>query len=192
MKVKLLSRVQLLATPWTAAYQAPPSMGFSRQEYWSGLPLPSPTIVDYQSLNHDRILGNVQNTSKLSKKPGVSGWGAVGRMKRIGNSLILRVSERKNLQALMKSQTLSISVKDPEGVWARHGYVCYKYFLIVSCSVSFLCFPPLVWKYVMHLEGESFYVEAEIMSRHIGRLLTNVLILPSIGFLLRRLKLNLL
>ena len=42
MKGKLLSRVQLLATPWTAAYQAPPSMGFSRQEYWSGVPLPSP------------------------------------------------------------------------------------------------------------------------------------------------------
>ena len=42
LKVKLLSRVQLLATPWTAAYQAPPSMGFSRQKYWSGVPLPSP------------------------------------------------------------------------------------------------------------------------------------------------------
>ena len=39
--VKSLSHVQLLATPWTAAYQAPPSMGFSRQEYWSGVPLPS-------------------------------------------------------------------------------------------------------------------------------------------------------
>ena len=42
VKVKSFSRVRLLATPWTAAYQAPPSMGFSRQEYWSGLPLPSP------------------------------------------------------------------------------------------------------------------------------------------------------
>ena len=41
-KVKMLSRVRLLATPWTAAYQAPPCMGFSRREYWSGLPLPSP------------------------------------------------------------------------------------------------------------------------------------------------------
>ena len=41
MKVKLLSHVRLLLTPWTAAYQAPPSMGFSRQEYWSGVPLPS-------------------------------------------------------------------------------------------------------------------------------------------------------
>ena len=38
------SRVQLCATPWTAAYQAPPSMGFSRQEYWRGVPLPSPGI----------------------------------------------------------------------------------------------------------------------------------------------------
>ena len=42
VKVKSLSHVWLLATPWTAAYQAPPSMGFSRQEYWSGVPLPSP------------------------------------------------------------------------------------------------------------------------------------------------------
>ena len=42
MKVKPLSRVQLLVTPWTAAHQAPPSMGFSRQEYWSRVPLPSP------------------------------------------------------------------------------------------------------------------------------------------------------
>ena len=42
VKVKSLSHVQLLATPWTVAYQAPPSMGFSRQEYWNGLPFPSP------------------------------------------------------------------------------------------------------------------------------------------------------
>ena len=42
VKVKSLSRVWLFATPWTAAYQAPPFMRFSRQEYWSGLPLPSP------------------------------------------------------------------------------------------------------------------------------------------------------
>ena len=42
VKGKSLSRVQLLATPWTAAYQAPPSMGFARQEYWSGVPSPSP------------------------------------------------------------------------------------------------------------------------------------------------------
>ena len=43
VKGKSLSRVRLFATPWTAAHQAPPSVGFSRQEYWSGVPLPSPT-----------------------------------------------------------------------------------------------------------------------------------------------------
>ena len=46
VKVKSLSRVQLLATPWTAAYQAPPSMGFAMQEYWSGVPLPSPVPLE--------------------------------------------------------------------------------------------------------------------------------------------------
>ena len=46
VRVESLSRVWLLATPWTAAHQAPPSMGFSRQEYWSGVPLPSPTNRD--------------------------------------------------------------------------------------------------------------------------------------------------
>ena len=44
VKVKSLSRVWLLVTPWTAAYQAFPSVGFSRQEYWSWLPLPSPRL----------------------------------------------------------------------------------------------------------------------------------------------------
>ena len=44
VKEKSLSRVQPSATPWTAAHQAPPLMGFSRQEYWSGVPLPSPTL----------------------------------------------------------------------------------------------------------------------------------------------------
>ena len=42
MKVKSLSHVRLFATPWIVAYQAPQSMGFSRQEYWRGLPFPSP------------------------------------------------------------------------------------------------------------------------------------------------------
>ena len=56
VKVKLFSRVQLLATPWTAAYQAPPSMGFSRQEYWSGLPLPSPQYV----ISTSQLMGGMQ------------------------------------------------------------------------------------------------------------------------------------
>ena len=51
VKVKSLSCVQLFVTPWTTAYQAPPSMGFSRQEYWSGLPLPSPTKTRHSQIN---------------------------------------------------------------------------------------------------------------------------------------------
>ena len=48
VKVKSLCRVWLFATPWNAAYQAPLSMGFSRQEYWSGVPLPSPILLGTQ------------------------------------------------------------------------------------------------------------------------------------------------
>ena len=58
VKVKSLSRVELLATPWTAAYQALPSMLFSRQEYWSGLPLPFlmlDTIDKITSKNHRKF-----------------------------------------------------------------------------------------------------------------------------------------
>ena len=54
-KVKSLSRVQLFTTPWTAAYQVPPSMGFSRQEYWSGLPLPSPNLKVERVINRTHI-----------------------------------------------------------------------------------------------------------------------------------------
>ena len=51
MKVKSLSRVRPSATPWTAAFQAPPSMGFLREEYWSGVPLPSPNKNHKSSAN---------------------------------------------------------------------------------------------------------------------------------------------
>ena len=50
-KVKSLSRVWLLVTPWTAAYQAPLSMGFSRQKYWTGVPLPSPTNITIEEIS---------------------------------------------------------------------------------------------------------------------------------------------
>ena len=50
VKVKSLSRVQLFGTPWTAAYQAPPSMGFSRQEYWSGVMLSTPVFSLWEQI----------------------------------------------------------------------------------------------------------------------------------------------
>ena len=52
MKVKSLSRVRLFATPWTGAYQAPPSVGFSRQECWSGLPFPYPGDLTDPEIEH--------------------------------------------------------------------------------------------------------------------------------------------
>ena len=51
-EVKSLSRVQLFMIPWTTTYQTPPSMGFSRQEYWSGVPLPSPISGSSSGLFH--------------------------------------------------------------------------------------------------------------------------------------------
>ena len=50
------SRVRLFVTPWTAAYQAPPSMGFSRQEYWSGVPLPFPEGIETQFILGSKYL----------------------------------------------------------------------------------------------------------------------------------------
>ena len=66
--MKSLSHVQLFATPWTVAYQASPSMGFSRQEYWSGLPFPSPG--DLPNPGIDPGSPTSQADSLLSESPG--------------------------------------------------------------------------------------------------------------------------
>ena len=66
--MKLLSRVQLLAMPWTADYQAPPSMRFSRQEYWSGLPFPS--LEDLPNTGIEPRSPALQADSLLSESPG--------------------------------------------------------------------------------------------------------------------------
>ena len=73
-KVKSLSHVWLLATPWTTAYQAPLSMGFSRQEYWSGVPLPSPNsraavLKEWsQGQQHQHHLGKCPISDLLTQK----------------------------------------------------------------------------------------------------------------------------
>ena len=63
VKVKSISRVRLFETPWTAAYQAPSSMGFSRQEYWSGVPLPSTKILYRQ--DHNEIYFKKHNKDQV-------------------------------------------------------------------------------------------------------------------------------
>ena len=68
VKVKSFSHVWLFETPWTVAYQAPPSMGFSRQECWSGLPFPSPGDLPYPRINSGSPA--LQADALLSEPPG--------------------------------------------------------------------------------------------------------------------------
>ena len=70
-KVKSLSRVRLFVTPWTVACQAPQSMGFSRQEYWSGLPFPSPG--DLPNLGIEPGSPTLQADALPSEPSGISG-----------------------------------------------------------------------------------------------------------------------
>ena len=67
VKVKSLSLVRLLATPWTAAHQAPLSMGFSRQECWSGVPLPSPIVMFIRVKTKTKIKKRILNDFNLLK-----------------------------------------------------------------------------------------------------------------------------
>ena len=71
VKVKSLSHAQLLATPWTAAHQAPPSMGFARQEYWNGVPLPS---LENHSLKISQMSKLWSNIIDDIKNPGKTLW----------------------------------------------------------------------------------------------------------------------
>ena len=81
MKVKSLSRVRLLAAPWTAAYQAPLSMGFSRQEGWSGVPLPFPYICACEHILSDFYevsIGNIRFSVFVDQTPGLISASLVG------------------------------------------------------------------------------------------------------------------
>ena len=93
MKVKLLSRVWLLATPWTAAYQAPPSMGFSRQEYWSGVPLPSPNRVSKKVNFHGMRVFHLL-------------WISGGDWKKMSHELLVRHSWTPNVHVPRFTNTL--------------------------------------------------------------------------------------
>ena len=75
-EVKLISRARLFATPWTVAYQAPPSVGFSRQEYWSGLPLPSPGDLPHPGIEPRSLA--LQADALPSEPPGKLIW-AIGK-----------------------------------------------------------------------------------------------------------------
>ena len=104
MKVKSLSRVQLLATPWTAAFQAPPSMGFSRQEFWSGMPLPSPKITADSVKCHEEDV-----TVQWDRK-----WLVVGMR---GSSTLAGSSGKSSLKSWHLSLDLKYQRKNHVTVW---------------------------------------------------------------------------
>ena len=93
--MKSFSRVQLFATPWTGVYQAPPSMGFSRQDYWSGLPFPSPGIFLTQGSNPG--LPHWKQKLLTSEPPGKPG------------------QQKQTLQNAQAAQSQS-----PEDLWLRY------------------------------------------------------------------------
>ena len=101
MKVKSLSRVQPSATPWTAAYQAPPSMGFFRQEYWSGVPLPSPKWI-MRKLKSQQIILNTWRLPTTLESTELKWW-------------FSNFSECKNrLERVLKYESLGASQRDSD------------------------------------------------------------------------------
>ena len=90
VKVKSLSRVCLFATPWTEVYQAPPSMGFSRQEYWSGLPLPSLKVKEESEKVGLKL--NIQKTKIMASSP-ITSWQIDGKTVETVTDFILGVSK---------------------------------------------------------------------------------------------------
>ena len=109
-KVKSLSCVQLFVTPWTEAYQAPRSMGFSRQEYWSGLPFPSPGDLPNPGIEPSSPA--LQTDALLSEpleKP-------VAESEEELRSLLVKVKEESE-KSWLKAQH---SENEDHGIWSHH------------------------------------------------------------------------
>ena len=102
VKVKSFSRVRLLATPWTVAHQAPPSMGFSRQEYWSGVPLFSPRSITSWQINGE-TMETVTVFIFLGSK--ITADGEIKRHSLLGRKAIT------NLDSILESRDITLLTK---------------------------------------------------------------------------------
>ena len=89
VKVKSLSRVRPSATQWTAAYQAPPSMGFSKQEYWSGLPFPSPMHESEKWKGSRSVVSDPQRPHGLQPTRLLHPWDFPGKSTGVGCHCLL-------------------------------------------------------------------------------------------------------
>ena len=91
-----ISRVQLCATPETAAHQAPPSLGFSRQEYWSGLPFPSPMHESEKWKWRRSVVSNPQRPHGLQPTRLLRPWDFPGKSTGVGCHCLLRLTRYSN------------------------------------------------------------------------------------------------
>ena len=107
MKVKSLSGVRPSATPWTAAFQVPPSMGFFRQEYWSGMPLPSPSSPTTSWKIDGETVETVTGLIFLGFKIIADG----GCSHEIKRRLLLGKKAMTNIDSVLKSRDISLLTK---------------------------------------------------------------------------------
>ena len=111
------SRVQLCATPWTAAYQAPPSMGFYRQEYWSGVPLPSLSSDGRQTENHNhrKLTNLITWTTALANS--VKLWAMPCRATQMDGSWWRVLTKCGPLEKGMANHFNILALRTPWTVW---------------------------------------------------------------------------
>ena len=142
MKVKSESKVAqsclILVTPWTAAYQAPPSMGFSRQKYWSGVPLPSPKKAEcwridaYELWSWRRLLRDLWTAKRSNQSilkeasPGYSLDGLMLRLKlQYFDHLMRRVDSLEKTLMLGKILSISDEIYSSNGPTRKKGRYYY-------------------------------------------------------------------
>ena len=96
VKVKSLSRVQIFMTPWTVAYQAPLSMGFFRQEYWSGLPFPSPGDLPNPGIEprSPALQADALTSEPLGKPPECSNYSTIALISHASKVMLVILQAR--------------------------------------------------------------------------------------------------
>ena len=171
-KVKLLSRVRLFATPWAVADQAPRSMKFSRQEYWSGLPFPS--AEDLPTPGIEAGSPALQADALLSEPPGkpkemaahssvlawrIPGTGEPGGLPSMGSrrvehdwSDLAAAADPEWTCRAPTTWTPGMVLLEPLAIWGKMyfsrsnctlGYLCYSNFALIMINI----FPKQTWKY---------------------------------------------
>ena len=159
--MKSPSRVRLLVTPWTAAYQAPPSMGLSRQEYWSGVPLPSPRYTLLLLLSHFscvRLCDPIDGSPPGSPVPGILEWVAIsfssawkwkvkvkppGKTIKTHNWYIEREERSKKISLMSTFPHLVSPIK-------RNGKIQNIHWATQAGPFFFYLFLLLIWRWCLH------------------------------------------